>query len=364
MRARRHSIPVRLGNVIVGGGAPVSVQSMTKTDTRDIGATINQLRCLADAGCNIVRLAVPDLEAASALSTIRRQAAIPLVADIHFDYRLAIAAIEAGIDGLRLNPGNISQPDHLRTIVRHASERSIPIRIGVNAGSLPHDYQPGTSLPQRMVSLALEQVQMLEALDFQHIKISLKASDVPTTIDAYRLIADQTAYPLHVGVTEAGPPICGAIRNTLGIGVLLYMGIGDTIRVSLSGDPLMEVDTGKEILRSLGLMSAGASVISCPSCGRTTLDVSTIATQVMERLRSVTEPFRVAVMGCVVNGPGECEHADVGIAGGEDKVLVYRSGTFKRSVPIDQASDALLQEIDSALSVRPAETSEEMRKNV
>lgn len=337
---------------MVGGGSPITIQSMTKTDTRDIDTTSDQIRSLAEAGCHIVRVAVPDLEAASALGAIRRSSPIPIVADIHFDYRIAVAAMKAGIDGLRLNPGNISRPEHLRAIVSHAVARSIPIRIGVNAGSLPHHYHPDEPLPMRMVSLALDQVRLLEDLDFRLIKLSLKSSDVLTTIEAYQLIADRTSYPLHLGVTEAGPPMCGAVRNALGIGVLLHMGIGDTIRVSLSGDPLLEIDAGKEILRSLGLMRAGASVISCPTCGRTTLDVSSIAALVSERLRSIEEPIRVAVMGCVVNGPGECQHADVGIAGGEGKVLVYRDGAFVRSAPIEHACDALWQEIDLLLSSR------------
>ncbi len=341
-----------IGNVTVGGDAPITVQSMTKTDTRDISATMRQVRALAEAGCHIVRLAVPDLEAATALKAIRHNSPVPIVADIHFDHRLAIAAIGSGVDGLRINPGNISRAEHLRTVVSHAGQRNIPIRIGVNAGSLPRDYRPDQPLAERMVALALDQVRMLEAMDFRLIKVSLKASDVLTTVDAYRLIADRIPYPLHLGVTEAGPPICGAIRNSLGIGILLQMGIGDTIRVSLSGDPLLEVDAGNEILRSLGLLSQGASVISCPTCGRTTLDVSSLATRVSERLRTVKEPIRVAIMGCVVNGPGECEHADVGIAGGEDKVLVYRSGAFIHSVSSDNAYDAIIREIDLLLSAR------------
>lgn len=355
MRKRRDSISLSIGGVTVGGGSPVTVQSMTKTDTRDIDATSDQIRRLAEAGCQIVRVAVPDLEAASALGAIRRSSPVPIVADIHFDYRLAVAAMKAGIDGLRLNPGNISRHDYLRTIVNEAAERSIPIRIGVNAGSLPHHYRPDEPLPSRMVSLALDQVRLLEELDFRLIKISLKSSDVLTTIEAYRLIADRTPYPLHLGVTEAGPPMCGAIRNALGIGVLLHMGIGDTIRVSLSGDPLLEVDAGKEILTSLGLVPAGASIISCPTCGRTTLDVSTIAAFMSKRLRSIREPIRVAVMGCIVNGPGECQHADVGIAGGEGKVLVYREGAFIRSAPVEHACDALSQEIDRLLSSRKSQ---------
>ncbi len=334
----------------VGGDAPITVQSMTKTDTRDVDATAQQIRDLTAAGCHIVRLAVPDLEAAAALRAIRHNTPIPIVADIHFDHRLAIAAIDAGVDGLRLNPGNIRRREHLRKIVSRVQERDIPIRIGVNAGSLPRDFRPDQPLAERMVALALDQVQMLEEMDFRLIKVSLKASDVLTTIDAYRFIADRIPYPLHLGITEAGPPICGAIRNSLGIGMLLHMGIGDTIRVSLSGDPLLEIDAGNEILRSLGLLTLGASLISCPTCGRATLDVSGLAARISERLRSVRKPIRVAVMGCVVNGPGECQNADVGIAGGEDKVLVYRAGTFTHSVPTERAYDAIVTEIELLLS--------------
>jgi (E)-4-hydroxy-3-methylbut-2-enyl-diphosphate synthase len=322
---------------------------MTKTDTRDVAATVEQVRALADAGCNIVRLAVPDMEAAESIAAIRRGAPVPLVADIHFDHRLAIASMDAGVDGLRLNPGNITRKEHLVRVVKHARERSIPIRIGVNGGSLPRDYRPGEALPERMVALAMEQVRVLEDLDFSLIKVSLKVSDVVATIDAYRLIADRIPYPLHLGVTEAGPPMTGAIRNALGIGILLNMGIGDTIRVSVSGDPLQEVAAGREILQSLRLAPPGPSVVSCPTCGRTTLDVPGIAARVTEYLRGVRTPLRVAVMGCVVNGPGECSDADVGIAGGDGKVLLYRAGQFVRSVPVDDACDTILAEIHTLL---------------
>ena len=269
MTSRRQSVALRLRDVVVGGEAPVTVQSMTKTDTRDVVASIAQVRVLADAGCQIIRLAVPDMVAAQALAIIRREAPIPIVADIHFDYRLALASIDAGADGLRLNPGNITRREHLEKVVQHARERSIPIRIGVNGGSVPHDYMPGEPLAKRMVSLALNQVHALEDLNFTLIKVSLKASTVTATVAANRLIADQIPYPLHLGVTEAGPPMTGAIRNALGIGTLLTEGIGDTIRVSLSGDALLEVAAGREILQSLELAPQGASVVSCPTCGRT-----------------------------------------------------------------------------------------------
>ncbi len=344
MKARRHSVPIRLRDTVVGGEAPVTVQSMTKTDTRDSAATASQVQALVEAGCDVVRLAIPDMEAAESLRAIRCQTPVPLVADIHFDYRLALAAIDAGADGLRLNPGNINRPDYLRLVVARARERSVPIRIGVNGGSLPHDYKPELSMPERMVSLALDQISCLEALEFALIKVSLKSSDVVTTVEAYRSIADRIPYPLHLGVTEAGPPMTGAIRNALGIGVLLDEGIGDTIRVSLSGDPVSEVTVGREILRSLGL-ATGPAVVSCPTCGRTTLDVPGIAARVTEYLNSVREPLHVAVMGCVVNGPGECSNADIGIAGGDGKVLLYVAGQFVRSVSVERAAETLLDEI-------------------
>ncbi|MBN1152308.1 MAG: flavodoxin-dependent (E)-4-hydroxy-3-methylbut-2-enyl-diphosphate synthase [Dehalococcoidia bacterium] len=355
MKPRRRSVPIQLRDVVVGGDAPVSVQSMTKTDTRDVHATVEQVRELADAGCDIVRLAVPDMDAATALAAIRRDAPVPIVADIHFDHRLALASIDAGVDGLRLNPGNIHRRDHLEKVVVRARERSIPIRIGVNGGSLPHDYRAGEPLPERMVALALEQVRLLEELDFALIKVSLKVSDVRATIDAYRLIADRIPYPLHVGVTEAGPPMTGAVRNALGIGILLNEGIGDTIRVSLSGDPVEEVSAGREILQSLALTPPGPSVVSCPTCGRTTLDVPRIAASVSEFLRTVKAPIRVAVMGCVVNGPGECREADVGIAGGGEKVLVYRGGEFAYSVSAGAACETLIAEIRAALERKKTE---------
>jgi len=334
---------------------------MTKTDTRDVEATVRQVQALVDAGCHIVRIAVPDLEAAEALQLIIRRVTVPVVADIHFDHRLALAAMKAGADCLRLNPGNISRREHLESVVALARERETPIRIGVNAGSLPRDYHPHDALPERMVALALEQVRVLEELDFRLIKLSLKASDVLTTIEAYRSIADLVPYPLHLGVTEAGPPFTGAIRNSLGIGILLHMGIGDTLRVSLSGDPLLEVEAGREIVQSLGLAPKGASVVSCPTCGRTTLDVPGIAVRVSELLLSIKEPVRVAIMGCVVNGPGECRDADVGIAGGDGKVLVYRGGNFSHSIAIDSAYDVIAAEIRAVASRMALSHDKDMR---
>ena len=350
MTARRQSRPVRIGDVVVGGNAPISVQSMTKTDTRDTRATTDEVERLREAGCHIVRIAVPDMESARALADIRKVSRVPLVADIHFDYRLAIAALESGVEALRLNPGNIRRLEHLKEVVRHANDHAAPIRIGVNAGSIPADYRPDEPMDSRMVSLAMEQVAVLENLGFDLIKVSLKASDVLTTIGAYRLIADRIPYPLHLGVTEAGPPMTGAVRNSLGIGILLNEGIGDTIRVSLSGDSVQEVRVGRELLRSLGLMQSGPMIISCPTCGRTTLDVPGLAARTSDYLQKTELPLRVAIMGCVVNGPGECSHADIGIAGGEGKVALYRGGMFSRSVPVDQAFTALAIEIDGLIA--------------
>ncbi len=355
MIARRWSKPIMVGSVMVGGGAPISVQSMTKTDTRDIEATVEQIGQMARAGCQIVRAAVPDMEAAAALAAIGTRTPLPLVADIHFDYRLAIAALNAGVAGLRLNPGNISRREHLEKVVSSARERQIPIRVGVNAGSLPADYRADESVPQRMAALAEEHIRLLESMDFGLIKVSLKAFDVLTTVQAHQIIADRIPYPFHLGITEAGPPATGTVRSALGIGILLHMGIGDTIRVSLSGDPILEVDAGREILRALELMQGGPSIISCPTCGRAMLDVVGISSRLLQHLRGVDMALRVAVMGCTVNGPGECKAADVGIAGGVDKVALYRGGAFLRSVPTEQAFAALTQEISALIATGSSE---------
>jgi (E)-4-hydroxy-3-methylbut-2-enyl-diphosphate synthase len=344
---RRISKPLRIGNVIVGGDAPVVVQSMTKTDTRDIPATINQIRELEDCGCEIVRVAVPDKEAARSLTTIKKSVSLPLIADIHFDYRLALAALQAGVDGLRLNPGNIGDKEQIARVVVAAKEREVPIRIGVNAGSLPANFQPKTPLPKRMVNMALEQVRLMESLDFDLIKVSLKAFDVPTTIRAYQIIADKMPYPLHLGVTEAGLPRTGAIRSAIGIGILLYQGIGDTIRVSLSAHPREEVFVAYEILKSLGLRQRGPTLVSCPSCGRAEVDIIALAEAVSKRLEKISKPVKVAVMGCVVNGPGEARDADVGIACGKSKSAIFKKGKVVGTVSEDRFLEALMAEVDS-----------------
>ena len=326
MNPRRISRAIRIGDVTVGGGAPIVVQSMTKTDTCDVISTINQIKELESCGCELVRVAVPDAEAARALPAIKRGISIPLIADIHFDHRLALTALEGGIDGLRLNPGNIGQPEKVKAIVSAARERNIPIRIGVNAGSLPKTADPKLTTARQMVAAAIGQIKLLESLDFELIKVSLKAFDVPTTIAAYREIASQIPYPLHIGITEAGPPRTGIIRSVAGISPLLYMGIGDTIRVSLSAHPVEEVIAGYEILKSLDLRQRGPVLVSCPSCGRAEVDIISLAAKVEEQLLKTDKPIKVAVMGCVVNGPGEARDADIGIACGKGKAVLFKKG--------------------------------------
>jgi len=344
---RRISKSLRIGKVTVGGGAPIVVQSMTKTDTRDVKATVNQIKQLEDCGCEIVRLAVPDREAAQSLAAIRKRVSLPIIADVHFDYRLALAALEAGVDGLRLNPGNIKEKEQIARIVAAAKERNVPIRIGVNAGSLPATFEPEAPLADRMVSMALQQVRFMEDLNFDLIKLSLKAFDVATTIQAYQMIADKVPYPLHLGVTEAGLPRAGAVRSAVGIGILLYQGIGDTIRVSLTAHPCEEVFVAYEILKSLGLRERGPTLVSCPSCGRAEVDIIALAEEVSRRLEKVSKPIKVAVMGCVVNGPGEAKDADVGIACGKGKGAIFRKGRVVSTVREENAVKALMAEITS-----------------
>jgi (E)-4-hydroxy-3-methylbut-2-enyl-diphosphate synthase len=320
---------------------------MTCTDTRDVPATVRQIKELEEYGCELVRLAVPDAEAARALKEIKRQVNVPLIADIHFDYRLALMSIEAGTDGLRLNPGNISDPDKVTAVVKAAKERNIPIRIGINAGSLPKPADPKVSISQQMVAAAMEQVNLLESLDFDLIKVSLKAFDVPTTIEAYRDIADRIPYPLHVGITEAGTPRTGIIRSSVGIGTLLYLGIGDTIRVSLtSTDRRQEVFTAWEILKSLNLRERGPVLVSCPTCGRTEVDITVLAGQVEEALMKIAKPIKVAVMGCIVNGPGEAKDADVGIALSKKQGVIFRKGEPVKTVEEKDFFKALMEEVE------------------
>jgi len=344
---RRACKQLRIGQVTVGGGTPIAVQSMIKTDTRDVTATINQIKELEDCGCEIARVAVPDNEAAKSLASIKRRVLLPIIADIHFDYRLALAALKSGVDGLRLNPGNIGDREQIGIVVAAAKEREVPIRIGVNAGSLPANFQPDAPLVERMVNTALEQIRFMESLDFDLIKVSLKAFDVLATIQAYQIIADKIPYPLHLGVTEAGLPRTGAIRSAVGIGILLHQGIGDTIRVSLTAHPCEEVLVAYEILKSLGLRQRGPTLVSCPSCGRAEVDIIALAEAVSKRMQKISEPIKVAVMGCVVNGPGEAKDADVGIACGKGKGVIFRKGEVVSTASEDKFLEAMMAEIRS-----------------
>lgn len=353
---RKITRQIHIGAVAIGGGAPVSVQSMTNTKTQDAQATVRQIEALAAAGCDIVRLAVPDKEAAANIGRIKAQTTVPLVADIHFDYRLALQAIEQGIDALRLNPGNIGGAENVRRVAEAAKARGIPIRIGVNAGSLDKRLlaKYGGITAEALVESALEHVRLLEEQDFHDMKISLKAHDVPLTLAAYRLMSERCDYPLHLGITEAGTVRSGIIKSAVGIGALLAEGIGDTLRVSLTGDPIVEVRVAREILKSLGLRDYGPTLISCPTCGRTAIDLPSIAERVEERLSGIARPIQVAVMGCVVNGPGEARGADVGIAGGKGVGLVFRKGEVVRQVKEEELVEELFREIDSILEEEQA----------
>jgi (E)-4-hydroxy-3-methylbut-2-enyl-diphosphate synthase len=343
---RRISKQIQIGGVKIGGDAPVIVQSMCNTDTRDAKTTIRQIKELEAYGCELIRVAVPDMEAAQAIKKIKKGIKIPLVADIHFDYRLALAALESGVDGFRLNPGNIGDHDQIKQVVLAAKERAVLIRIGLNAGSLPETKNKDKTVAQRMVDAAMEQIKLLESLDFDLIKVSLKAFDVPTTIAAYRAIAAKIPYPLHIGITEAGTPRTGVIRSSVGIGTLLYMGIGDTIRVSLTAPPREEVIAGYEILKSLNLRQHGPVLVSCPTCGRTEIDLITLAQQVESELHKINKPIKVAVMGCVVNGPGEAADADVGIACGKGKGILFRNGKKIRVLEKQDFLTALMAEVE------------------
>jgi len=349
MTARRSSRELKIGNVTVGGNAPIAVQSMTKTDTRDVNATANQVKELQECGCEIVRIAVPDRQAVDSIPAIKKNTSLPIIADIHFDYQLALASLQAGIDGIRLNPGNIRDREQIARVVSASKEREIPIRIGVNAGSLPTDFEPELPLAQRMVDIALEQIRLMEDIDFNLIKVSLKAFDVPTTVQAYQMLADKIPYPLHLGITEAGLPQAGTIRSAIGIAILLYQGIGDTIRVSLTTHPCEEVRAAYEILKTLGLRQHGPTLVSCPSCGRAEIDIIKLAEAVDKHLEKITEPIKVAVMGCVVNGPGEAKDVDIGIACGKDKGVIFRKGKVVRTVPEKNFLEALMAEVNSSL---------------
>jgi len=323
------------------------VQSMTKTDTRDAPATVEQIKELEEYGCELIRVAVPDEQAAHAIVDIKKGIGIPLIADIHFDYRLALAALESGVDGLRLNPGNIGEPEQIKKVALTAKERAVPVRIGLNAGSLPQTSNRQLSIAERMVEGALEQIQLLESLDFDLIKVSLKAFDVPTTIEAYQLIADKIPYPLHIGITESGTPRTGVIRSTVGIGTLLWLGIGDTIRVSLTAPSREEVTAAYEILKSLNLRQRGPVLVSCPTCGRAETDVVKLAEAVEAELAKTDKIIKVAVMGCVVNGPGEAQDADVGIACGKGKGVIFKQGEKVAVVEEKDFFTALMKEVEA-----------------
>lgn len=348
---RKKTRQIQIGTVKIGGGAPISVQSMTNTKTDDVQATVEQIKRLAAVGCDIVRLAVPDMDAALALKKIKAKVDIPLVADIHFDYRLALAAIENGVDALRLNPGNIGDKDRVSAVVKEAKKNRIPIRIGVNAGSLDKALlaKYGRPTPEAMVESAMQHIAILEKFDFYDTKISLKAHDVPLTVAAYQLISQRTDYPLHLGITEAGTVKSGIIKSSVGIGALIAQGIGDTFRISLTGDPVEEVKVANQILKSLNLREYGPTLVSCPTCGRCNINLAEIAAKVEEKLSDVKRPISVAVMGCVVNGPGEAKEADVGIAGGKNEGLVFKKGEILRKVPEECLVEELFLEIDQIL---------------
>jgi (E)-4-hydroxy-3-methylbut-2-enyl-diphosphate synthase len=347
---RKKTRRITLGGVPIGGGAPVAVQSMTNTDTRDVRSTVRQINELAKAGCEVVRVALLNMEAARSLDKIKKAISIPLVADVHFDHRLALTAIDKGVDGLRINPGNIGEKGKVVELVKAAKERGVPIRIGVNSGSLEKDLlkKYGRPTPEALVESAMRHVRILEDLDFLDMKVSIKASDVPTTVDAYRLMSKTARYPLHIGVTEAGTRFSGTVKSSVGLGILLAGGIGDTMRVSLTADPVEEVRVAWEMLKALKLRERGINIISCPTCGRTQIDVIGLAQEVERRLSHVTKPFDVAVMGCIVNGPGEAARADMGIAGGKGRGLLFRRGEVIKKLKEDELADALVKEVEEA----------------
>lgn len=352
MIERKPTKGIQVGTVHIGDNAPVSIQSMITTNPVKVEQSIEEINRLATAGCELVRLAVPDMAAAKAIKDIKERAMIPLIADIHFDYRLALQAIDSGIDGLRINPGNIGSIDNVIKVVEKAKPKLIPIRIGVNAGSLPQhvlDAHGGHPTADGMVDTALEHIRILESLEYDQIKVSIKATDVPLMIEAYRKLSSKIPYPLHLGVTEAGTIKQGTIKSSIGIGTLLADGIGDTIRVSLTGDPIHEVEVAKTILSSLELRTFGATMISCPTCGRCQVNLFNMADIVEERLKAIKAPIRVAVMGCVVNGPGEAREADFGIAGGKGQGIIFRKGKVLKTVPEQELVDTLFAEIDQYL---------------
>ncbi len=338
---------VQIGNLKIGGGNPIRVQSMCNTDTRDAAATIKQILDLEDAGCEIIRVAVPDMVAAKAIKDIKKGIHIPLVADIHFDYQLALESIKNGVDKVRINPGNIGSMENVKKVVDACKDKNIPIRIGINTGSLEKEAEEKYGrTSQAMVESALKHIQILEKLNFNDIVISLKASDIQRTVEAYRLLSQKVDYPLHLGITEAGTLNIGTVKSSVGLGIMLFEGLGDTIRVSLTGDPIEEVRVGWEILKSLKLRDRGVNLISCPTCGRTEIDLIGLANKVEKALLGVDKPITVAVMGCVVNGPGEAKEADIGVAGGHHQGVIFKKGQILKTIPEDQILEELLKEID------------------
>lgn len=346
---RRPTRRISIGSVPVGGGAPIAVQSMTKTDTRNVSSTVEQIHRLEEKGCEIIRVAVPDMKAARKLGAIKAKIGIPLIADIHFDYRLALEAMEEGVDGLRLNPGNIGHRKNVSRVAQGAKEKKIPIRIGVNSGSVEKDLllKYGGPTPQALVESAMNHVRLLEEEGLDLIKISLKAADVVSTIQAYQKISDLVDYPLHIGITEAGPPFSGGLRSAVGLGVLLFLGIGDTLRVSLTADPILEVKAAYDILKALHLRRRGVEIISCPLCGRSRTNLMPVVEEVERILEKWPEPIQVAIMGCEVNGPGEARQADVGIAAGKGTALLFRKGKVVRQVPTEEMVPALIAEVEA-----------------
>ncbi|WP_426349334.1 flavodoxin-dependent (E)-4-hydroxy-3-methylbut-2-enyl-diphosphate synthase [Alloiococcus sp. CFN-8] len=346
---RKHTRKIKVGNIFIGGDSPITVQSMTNTDTRNVAATVHQIKELEKSGCDIIRSAAPDMEAARALKDIIEQISIPMVADIHFDYRLALEAVKSGVAALRINPGNIGSIDRVREVAHAALDKGIPIRIGVNSGSLEKKLlnKYGTVTADALVESALGHADILEGLGFKDIVISIKSSDVPMMIESYKLMSEKADYPLHLGVTEAGTLWRGTIKSSIGIGALLAQGIGDTIRVSLTGSPIEEVKVGKEILKSLGLVQSGIQFVSCPTCGRTEIDLIKIAREVEERLKDCPKNIKVAIMGCIVNGPGEAREADIGIAGGKREALIFKKGEVIKKVKEEVVVDELMKEIEN-----------------
>lgn len=346
---RKETRKIKIGNkTFIGGDSRITVQSMTNTDTRDVKSTVNQIRNLEIAGCDIIRCAVPDMEAAKAIGEIAKQISIPLVADIHFDYKLALESIKSGVSALRINPGNIGSIERVKMVAEACNDKNIPIRIGVNSGSLEKELlaKYGKPCPEALVESALKSADILEKMNFRDIVISIKSSDVQTMINSYRLMSEKSDYPLHLGVTESGTPWRGTIKSSVGIGTLLAEGIGDTIRVSLTGDPVEEIKVGNEILKALGIKKGGIEFISCPTCGRTQIDLIGIAKEIEDKLSSCKKDIKVAIMGCVVNGPGEAREADIGIAGGKGEGIIFKKGEILKKVKEEDLVQELMKEID------------------